>query len=127
MIVALACTSASAAPRRGWLTGAGLVLGGARAVALSLGAYDAAQGEAAAHGVRAYYANGVAPTADEASTVRWLEERSQRLSAVGLGLLVSGAAAVVLGITLLFLDGWVGSLSVSLQPAQGAVRLSGTF
>ena len=134
-VVLLACASAAAgepqrarSARAGWLTGAGLMLAGAGAVALSLGAYDTAQAEAAAHTVRAYYANGAAPTAAEASTVRWLHERTQQLGALGLGLLVSGGAAVVLGISMVLLDGLGdASVSLSIQPARAMMLVSGTF
>lgn len=123
------CAAHAQEARRGWLTGAGLMLAGGGAVLLGVGAYDAAQADAASRTVGAYYANGAAPTAGEASTVRWLQERSESMGSLGLGLLISGAAAVAVGIGLVLLDGWLGSaeVSVSLQPARAAVLVSGTF
>lgn len=133
LLMVLGCASASAqsksGPRRGWLTGAGLMLAGGGAVALSLGAYNSAQAQSAGQAVRAYYANGAAPTSREAATVRWLQERSEGLGAQGLGLLLGGAAAVLVGITLVLLDGWVGGAPVVLtvHPTRAAVLVSGTF
>jgi hypothetical protein len=130
LLVALVSLPASAkgAPR-GWLTGAGVMLAAGGAVAISGGAYDSAQAESAAFAVRAYYANGAAPTSAEASTVRWLHERSERLSGQGLGLLIGGVAAAVVGIGLVLLDGWLGgtSVSLSIQPARTSVHVGGTF
>ena len=42
----------------------------------------------------------------------------------GLALLVSGGAAVLLGLGLVVFDGWV---SVSVTPGQTSVVVSGTF
>lgn len=109
---------------RGWLTGLGLGISGAGVVAMALGGYHAAQGDAARRGIAAYYANGAAPTVGEAPAVRWLHERSNAMGTTGLGLLISGAIAVALGVGLVFLNGWV---SVSVSPERTTVVLSGTF
>ena len=129
LVLALASASASAASHRGWLTGAGVMLAKAGAAAMTIGGYHAAQGEAAAQAVTSYYANGAAPTAAEASTVRWLQERTEGQSTLGVGLLISGGAALVLGISMVLFDGWVGGASVSLsvQPARATLLISGTF
>jgi hypothetical protein len=132
LILVLGCGSAAAEQsleHRGWLTGAGLLLAGAGAVVTSVGVYSAAEGESAARALRAYYANGAAPTAAEAGTVHWLHERSERLSASALLLLVGGGAAVVVGISVVFFDGWLGgtSVSLSIEPGPASVRVSGTF
>jgi hypothetical protein len=66
--------------RRGWLTGVGLSLGAVGAVALSFAAYQASMAEASAKGVAAYYSNGTAPSAREASLVGWMQDRSARAS-----------------------------------------------
>ncbi len=126
-LVALAVllpTVAWADDHRGWLTGAGLALSGGGLVAVSLGAYHSAQGEASRRGLAAYYANGAAPTAAEAPAVRWLQERSDAMGTTGLGLLISGGVAVLLGLGLVVFDGWV---SVSVSPANASVLVSGTF
>lgn len=123
-VVVLVPSLAVAAPQRGWLTGGGLGVAGTGLVLVSLGAYDAAQGEAARKAIAAYYAHGSAPTVAEAPAVRWLQERSDSMGTRGLALLLSGAAAFVVGIGLVALDGW---LSVSVTPERAAVALSGTF
>lgn len=111
---------------RGWLTGAGLMLSGVGAVAIAIGAYDAAQADAANRTMDAYYANGAAPTVREASAIRWLQERSESMGSLGLGLLISGSAAVLLGIAGVVLDGWAGqpSIAVSIRPTQASVLVS---
>jgi hypothetical protein len=114
---------------RGWLTGAGLALAGAGAVALSFAAYQGAQSEAASRTVAAYYANGAAPTALEASTVRWLQERSEAAASQALMMLISGGAASLVGIGLVLIDGWLGRATVTaaLSPSGGQVLLGGSF
>lgn len=130
LLMALASSTAAAAERHhGWLTGAGLMIAGGGAVAASLGAYDAAQAEAAAFALKAYYVNGAAPTADEAATVRWLHERAEAKGATGVALLLGGGAALVVGICLVLLDGWLGPahVSISVEPGGASMRVRGTF
>ena len=123
-VILLVPSVALAAPQRGWVTGAGLGVAGAGIVVVSLGAYDAAQGEAARKAIAAYYAHGAAPTVAEAPAVRWLQERSESMGTRGLALLIAGAAAFVVGIGLVAFDGWV---SVSVTPDRAEVALRGTF
>lgn len=105
------------------------MLAGVGVVAVSVGAYNAAQGDSAAHAVGAYYVNGAAPTGAEASTLRWLEERAETLSSLGLGLMVGGGVAIALGVSMILLDGWLGDTKVSLAiaPGRASVLVSGTF
>lgn len=114
--------------RRGWLTGMGLALAGGGVVSMSLGAFEAVQGDAAARTIAAYYANGAAPTAGEAPRVRWLKERSDSASSQALAMLISGGAALVLGVGMVLLDGWVGaSVTVAVQPSGASVLVIGRF
>lgn len=114
---------------RGWLTGAGLAIAGGGAVALSLAAFQAIQADGAARTVAAYYAHGAAPTATEASTVRWMKERADNASTQALALLVSGGAALAVGLGLVLLDGWLGdaSMTVAIQPSGASVLVTGRF
>lgn len=114
---------------RGWLTGAGLVLTGGGAVALSLAAIEGAKADSASRTVEAYYAHGAAPTAAEAATVRWMKERSDTASTQALALLISGASALAIGIGLVLWDGWLGhtSVSVGIQPSGASVLVTGRF
>ena len=114
---------------RGWLSGAGLALAGGGAVALSLAAYQGTIADSSARTVAAYYAHGTAPTAAEAPRVRWLQERSDSSSTQALVLLLSGGAALVLGVGLVLLDGWLGqaSMSVAIQPSGASVLVTGRF
>lgn len=114
---------------RGWLTGVGLGIAGGGAVTLAMAAYQAAQAEAASFGVAAYYRAGAAPTASEASSVRWLQRRSEDASQQSLLLLISGAAALGVGAALVVLDGLWGtaSMTVAIQPTGASVVLTGRF
>jgi hypothetical protein len=114
---------------RGWLTGTGLAVAGGGAVALILAAFEATQADGAARTVAAYYAHGAAPTAAEAATVRWMEERSDIASNQALAFLGSGAAALVMGVGLVLLDGWLGraSMTVAIQPSGASVLVTGRF
>ena len=128
--VLLVCAGAGAAePRRGWLTGAGLFLAGGGAVALSLAAYQGGQADAAARTVLAYYSHGAAPTAAEAPRVRWLQERADGSANQALTFLISGGAALVLGVGLVLFDGWVGraTMELAIQPSGASVLVRGRF
>ena len=115
--------------QRGWLTGAGLLLAGGGAVALSLAAYQGSQSDAAARVVAAYYSHGAAPAATEAAHVRWLQDRVDSGANQALALLISGGAALLLGIGLVLLDGRSGHTSVALaiQPSGASVLVRGRF
>lgn len=130
-VVAILCLlvmgPAAAESHRGWLTGGGLALSGVGLVAASLGAYHAAQSDAANHALAAYYAHGAAPTATEAPAVRWLQERSDQMGATGLGLLIGGGASVLLGLALVLVDGWVGDVSVAVGPSGASVLFTRCF
>jgi hypothetical protein len=98
-------------------------------VALSLAAYEATQADAASRTVAAYYSHGAAPTAAEAPRVRLLQERADSTSTQALALVISGGTALVLGLGLVLLDGWLGqtAVSVAVQPSGASVVLRGRF
>lgn len=139
LTLGLACAAASAdepgirCAGRGWLTGGGLALAGGGVVALSLAAYEASQADSASRTIAAYYSHGAAPTAAEAPRVRLLQERADSTSTQALALLISGGTALVLGVGLVLLDGWLAqapmsvAVAVAVQPSGASVVLSGRF
>ncbi len=135
--LAFACAAGGAEPgvqleshcRRGWLTGGGLALAGGAVVALSLAGYEASKADAASRTLAAYYSHGAAPTAAEAPRIRLLQERADTASTQALGLLAGGGAALLLGVGLVLLDGWLGpaAVTVAIQPSGASVVLRGRF
>ena len=95
-------------------------------MALSLAAYQGGQSDAAARTVLAYYSHGAAPTAAEAPRVRWLQERSDSSANQALAFLISGGAAVVVGIGLVLVDGRA-TMEVAIQPSGASVLVRGRF
>ena len=114
---------------RGWRSITGLGLAGAGTVALSLAAYQAGQAESAGRTIAAYYAHGAAPTQAEAPRLRWLAERWRSSSTQAVALLISGGAAVALGVGLVLLDGRAAraSITVAIQPSGASVLITGGF
>ena len=118
-------SSAASAPRRGWLTVAGLGSGAAGLAALAAGVALTVRAGGADAALAAYYAPGAGPHAEEVPYVLQLSERAGSDHRFGTAFLVSGGALLAMGVTALFLDqGPSSGPSLTLIPATNGVSVA---
>ena len=129
-VLLLLSLPAQAGARRGWLTGASVTSGGLGIAGLVVGIGLGVRAGGHDSTVKAYYADGGAPTAAEAPYVAQLQARASSDRGLSTLFLVSGGVLLALGITGLVLDGVLGApatVSLDLSPHGAGLVLRSTW
>lgn len=121
---------AQAGSRRGWLTGASVTSGGLGIAGLVVGIGLGVRASGHESAVKAYYANGSAPTSAEAPYVAQLQARAASDRGMSTLFLVGGGLLFALGVTGFVLDGVLESpvaVSLDLSPERAGFVLQGRW